>query len=55
MIIRFTQDAETDLAEAGQWYAHQRDDLDLEFLQSIDDALSPMVAIPICIRSFTEL
>src|SRR5947207_12608436 len=29
-----------------QWYAHQRHDLDLEFMQSIDDALSRVVARP---------
>ena len=32
MIIRFTPEAETELAEARQWYAHQREDLDLEFM-----------------------
>ena len=33
MIIRFTPDADAELAEARQWYAHQREDLDLEFMQ----------------------
>lgn len=46
MIIRFTPDAETELAEAGQWYAHQREGLDLEFMQSIDDALLRIVSNP---------
>jgi len=46
MIIRFTPDADTELAEARQWYAHQRADLDLEFMHSIDDALSRIVANP---------
>jgi len=31
---------------AREWYAHQREDLDLEFMQSIDDALSQIVANP---------
>ena len=46
MIIRFTPEADTELAEAREWYAHQREDLDLEFMQSIDDALSRIVASP---------
>ena len=33
MIIRFTPDADTELAEARRWYAHQRENLDLEFMQ----------------------
>lgn len=40
MIIRFTPEADTELAETREWYAHQREDLDLEFMKSIDDALS---------------
>ena len=40
MIIRFTPEADAELAEARQWYAHQREDLDVEFMQCIDDALS---------------
>ena len=43
MIIRFTPQADTELAEAREWYAHQREDLDLELMQSIDDALSRIV------------
>ena len=46
MIIRFSPEAESELAEARQWYAHQRADLDLEFMQSIDDAMSRIVASP---------
>jgi len=46
MIIRFTPDADTELAEARQWYAHQRQDLDLEFMESIDDALLRVVRNP---------
>ena len=46
MIIRFTPDADSELAEARQWYAHQREDLDLEFMQSVDDALSRVVRSP---------
>ncbi len=36
MLIRFTPDADAELAEARQWYAHQRVDLDLEFMECID-------------------
>lgn len=46
MIIRFSPEADNELAEARQWYAHQREDLDLEFMQSIDDAMSRIVASP---------
>jgi plasmid stabilization system protein ParE len=46
MIIRFTPEADTELAEARHWYAHQREDLDLEFMDSIDDALSRVVRNP---------
>jgi len=46
MIIRFTPEADTELAEARIWYARQHEDLDLEFMQSIDDALSRIVAHP---------
>ena len=55
MIIRFTPEAETDLAEAREWYAHQREDLDLEFMQSIDDALLRIVANPNQYPMFTEV
>lgn len=46
MHIRFTPEAEAELAEARQWYSHQRQDLDLEFMQCIDDALSRIVNNP---------
>ncbi len=46
MIIRFTPDADAELAEARQWYAHQRADLDLEFMECIDEALSRIVRNP---------
>lgn len=46
MIIRFTPEADAELAEAREWYAHQHEDLDLEFMQSIDEALSRILANP---------
>ena len=46
MRIRFTPEADAELAEARQWYSHQRQDLDLEFMQCIDDALSRIVGNP---------
>jgi hypothetical protein len=46
MIIRFTPDADAELAEARQWYAHQREDLDMEFMECIDDVLSRVVHDP---------
>jgi plasmid stabilization system protein ParE len=46
MIIRFSSDADAELAEAGQWYAHQREDLDLEFMESDDEALTRVVRNP---------
>ncbi len=46
MIIRFTPEADAELAEAREWYAQHREDLDLEFMNSIDDALSRIVANP---------
>ena len=46
MHIRFTPEADAELAEARQWYSHQRQDLDLEFMQCIDDALSRIVNNP---------
>ena len=47
MIIRFTPEADIDLTEAREWYSHQRDDLDLEFMQSIDNALSRVANNPL--------
>ena len=46
MIIRFTPDADAELAEARQWYAHQRENLDAEFMQSVDAALSRIADNP---------
>jgi len=46
MVIRFTPDADAELAEARQWYAHQRADLDIEFMDRIDDALSRIIRNP---------
>ena len=46
MIIRFTPDADAELAEARQWYAHQRESLDAEFMESIDDALLRITRTP---------
>lgn len=46
MIIRFTPEADAELAEALRWYAHQREDLDVEFMECIDDALSQVVRNP---------
>jgi len=46
MIIRFTPEADTELAEARQWYAHQREDLDLEFMNAVDEALSRIISNP---------
>src|SRR6267142_4191496 len=46
MIIRFSSDADAELAEARQWYAHQREDLDLEFMDSVDEALTQVVRNP---------
>lgn len=46
MIIRFTPEADAELAEARQWYALQRENLDFEFMERIDDALSRIVSNP---------
>lgn len=46
MIIRFSPEADAELTEARQWYSHQRKDLDLEFMQCIDDALTRVVKNP---------
>jgi plasmid stabilization system protein ParE len=46
MIIRFTPEADAELAEARQWYARQREDLDFEFMECIDEALSRVVREP---------
>jgi len=46
MIIRFTPEADDELAEARQWYARQRDNLDTELMQSVDEALTRVVINP---------
>ena len=46
MIIRFTPEADAEIAEARHWYAHQREDLDVEFMNAIDEALSRIVLNP---------
>ena len=46
MIIRFTPEADAELAESRQWYARQRENLDTEFMQKIDEALSRIVSNP---------
>lgn len=46
MIVRFTPEADAELTEAREWYAHQRKDLDLEFMQCIHDALARVIANP---------
>jgi plasmid stabilization system protein ParE len=55
MTIRFTPEADAELAEARQWYAHQREDLDLEFMDCIDHALSRIVRNPQMYPSSIEL
>ena len=47
MIIRFTPEADAELTEAREWYSHQRKDLDLEFMQCIDDALGRIARNPV--------
>ena len=46
MIFRFTPEADAELTEAREWYSHHRRDLDLEFMQGIDDALSRILSNP---------
>jgi len=46
MIIRFTPDADAELAEARQWYSRQREDLDMEFMEGVDEALSRVSRSP---------
>jgi plasmid stabilization system protein ParE len=40
MLIRISPEADAELTEARQWYSHHRKDLDLEFMQCIEIALS---------------
>ena len=46
MVIRFTPEADAELTEARIWYSHKRQDLDLEFMQCIDDVLGRVVSNP---------
>lgn len=46
MLIRFTPEADAELTEARHWYSHHRQDLDLEFMQCIDDVLAQVVSNP---------
>jgi plasmid stabilization system protein ParE len=46
MLIRFTPEADAELTEARRWYSHKRQDLDLEFMQCIDDVLARVVTNP---------
>ncbi|HEY2964244.1 MAG TPA: type II toxin-antitoxin system RelE/ParE family toxin [Pyrinomonadaceae bacterium] len=46
MLVRISPEAEADLTEAREWYSHQRANLDLEFMQSIDEALALVVSSP---------
>ena len=46
MIFRFTPEADAELTEAREWYSHQRKDLDIEFMQCIENALSRILANP---------
>jgi plasmid stabilization system protein ParE len=46
MIFRFTPEADAELTEARQWYSHHRKDLDLEFMQCIELALSQIRSNP---------
>ena len=55
MIIRFTPDADAELAEARQWYAHQREDLDLEFMQVSTTHCRELFAVHTCIPLSIEI
>ena len=46
MIFRFTPEADAELTEARQWYSHHRKDLDLEFMQCIEEVLSRIQSNP---------
>jgi plasmid stabilization system protein ParE len=46
MIFRFTPEADAELTEARRWYSHHRKDLDLEFMQCIELALSQIRSNP---------
>ncbi len=46
MRIRFHPNAETELAEAREWYGHQRKGLDREFMLCTDEALARIIRNP---------
>ena len=46
MIVRFTPEADAELTEARLWYSHHRKDLDLEFMQCIEIALTRIRSNP---------
>ena len=46
MVIRFTPEADAELTEARIWYSHKRQDLDLEFMQCIDEVLGRVISNP---------
>jgi len=46
MIFRFNPEADAELTEARQWYSHQRRELDLRFMQCIDETLSRILDSP---------
>ena len=46
MIVRFTPEADAELTEAREWYSHQRENLDLEFMQCVDEALKRVASNP---------
>jgi|SRR6185436_17487176 len=46
MQFRFIPEAETELAEARSWYGLQRDGLDVELMQRIDETLQRISSAP---------
>ena len=46
MLIRFTPEADLELTEAREWYSHQRDGLDAELMDCVDEALLRVVCNP---------
>jgi plasmid stabilization system protein ParE len=46
MQFRFVPEAETELAEARLWYGFQRDGLDVELMQRIDETLERIINAP---------
>jgi hypothetical protein len=46
MLIRIFPEADAELTEAREWYSQQRANLDLEFMENIDDALSRILSDP---------